>query len=154
MRRIGALDGAAERDLRHAVVQHAVTNRVPLGVVGVQECSVRTDKPCAMRLRGAYGGNVGPPGRSPVAPRMAPRCRLTPGQRRESRPGSPMTLARLGVSSPRPDIGSAASSYASIGCEGPSRRVKVDLSAMVEATAFSNSWCYACCNATVTGNGP
>jgi hypothetical protein len=29
--------GAAERDLRHRVVQHAGTDRMPFGVVGVQE---------------------------------------------------------------------------------------------------------------------
>ena len=29
--------GAAERALRHGVVQHSGTDRVPLGVVGVQE---------------------------------------------------------------------------------------------------------------------
>ena len=29
--------GAAERDLRHGVVQHPGTDRMPFGVVGVQE---------------------------------------------------------------------------------------------------------------------
>ncbi len=29
--------GAAERDLRHGVAQHAGTDRVPFGVVGVEE---------------------------------------------------------------------------------------------------------------------
>lgn len=32
-----AVVGAAERDLRHGVVQHPRTDRMPLGVVGVQE---------------------------------------------------------------------------------------------------------------------
>ena len=34
---LGALVGAAERDLRHRVLQHAGTDRVALGAVGVQE---------------------------------------------------------------------------------------------------------------------